>query len=206
MIKDNIITIRYRPKAKLRYCFKYEYWRNGRVSKSMCDSHLSCETDHILGVWGDKFSGKTLYWNVSSYVAKIFQRCCHHAYYVSQAKDFGDKMIKHHKESLAVLSVVYDIFLDFLKSRSSQLFGNENDLYILFKIHHEISKLHDESMKKYYKDDGKTDLVEFHVRDILFNIMCEITRIRINDYEIVKDFKKITIKEWENGTYPKKPN
>jgi hypothetical protein len=209
MIKDNIITLRYRPDARRKYCFKYEYWRNGKVSKSMCRSQIDCPSDSIFGSWGDKFSGKNRYYNLSAYVAYVFFTCCHHAWYLDICKDNKDfdedQDIKYHKQKLAIYSVIYDMFLDFFDSRSAQLFGGEDDLYMIFKIHHEVFKIHDVSMSKISKDPDNVDLDEFSKKEILFKVMCDITKIRFNDYKIVKDFKRVKIEEWKDGTYPKSP-
>jgi hypothetical protein len=209
VIKDNIITIRYRPEALARYCFIYEYWRKGKVSKSMCDSYLDGESDHIFCRWGEKFSSKTVYWTVSAVVAKMFFEIQHHSWYVKNAKDhnvdMSDNHIQYHVRKVAILSTIYDMYLDFFNYRSAQLFGGEDELYTIFKIHHEVAKLHDDAMDKYHGEDGEVDLDMFGRREILFTVMCQLTRIKINDYKVIKDFKRVTIEEWKDGTYPKRP-
>ena len=77
MIKHNIITVEYRPKAKHRFRFRYNVWRNGKIVKSRCSPHLSCHFDicHSLDIQDEKYP---LHVPLSVAVAEIIQKKDHY--------------------------------------------------------------------------------------------------------------------------------
>lgn len=195
MIKDQVITVEYRPHSRFKHRFKYTVWRKGKPVKSRCSRDI--DSDFVVCAF-KKSERYPLRLRMSTVIGHLLRYRKHHKEWMELDGERVYNTIYYNILNFAIKTIadylerwgrVYKFKLSEHDGKEDEEYGT--DLFDVFRIYAFFQRWHDEIPKAVDEMSHESDFK----RNAYWMIMKQLMRVR--EWDFVKCYR-LLVDEMDN--------